>query len=88
MTNAIEQLDKLNRGDLSEIKQNNNPHALIKYTMEAVAIMLEEKTEWEHIKKNILGDANLLSKLKNLKGENMTPDTKAKLKKKSLYDNL
>ena len=56
--------------------------------MEAVAIMLEEKTEWEHIKKNILGDANLLSKLKNLKGENMTPDTKAKLKKKSLYDNL
>ena len=40
--------------------------------MECVAVLLEEKTEWENIKKAILGDANLLSKLKNLKGENMT----------------
>ena len=26
LQNAIEQLDKLNRGDISEIKANNNPH--------------------------------------------------------------
>lgn len=69
LQNAIEQLDKLNRGDISEIKQNNNPHALVKYTMECVAILLDEKTEWDHIKKVILGDASLLSRLKNLKGD-------------------
>jgi len=40
--------------------------------MECIAVLLEEKTDWDHIKKNILGDANLLSKLKNYKGENMT----------------
>ena len=51
---------------------NNNPHALVKYTMECVAVLLEEKTDWDHIKRVILGDASLLSKLKNLKGEKNT----------------
>ena len=40
--------------------------------MECVAVLLDEKTEWEHIKKNILSDASLLSRLKNIKGENIT----------------
>ena len=82
LKNAVEQLDKLNRGDISEIKSNNNPHALVKYTIECVAILLEEKTDWDHIKKNVLSDAGLLGKLKNLKGENITPKTKALIKAK------
>jgi len=65
-------LDKLNRGDIGEIKSNNNPHALVKYTMECVAVLLEEKTEWENIKKVILSDASLLSKLKGIRGESIT----------------
>jgi hypothetical protein len=40
--------------------------------MECVAVLLDEKTEWEHIKKTILSDASLLSRLKNIKGENIT----------------
>ena len=40
--------------------------------MECVAVLLEEKSEWEHIKKSILSDTNLLSKLKNIRGENIT----------------
>lgn len=86
LKNAVEQLDKLNRGDISEIKSNNNPHALVRYTMECVAILLEEKTDWDHIKKQVLSDAGLLGKLKNLKGENIKDSTKAKIKKK-LADN-
>lgn len=78
----MEKLDSLNRGDIGEIKTNNNPHQIIKFTMECVAILLEEKTDWDHIKKNILGDASLLSRLKNLKGENITQKTKEKLTKK------
>ena len=65
-------MDKLNRGDIGEIKSNNNPHALVKYTMECVAVLLEEKTEWENIKKVILSDASLLSKLKGIRGESIT----------------
>ncbi len=48
-----------------------------------MAILLEEKADWDHIKKNVLSDAGLLTKLKNLKGENITPATKAKIKAKS-----
>ena len=48
-----------------------------------MAILLEEKTDWDHIKKNVLSDASLLSKLKNLKGENIRENTKNKIKKKS-----
>ena len=78
----MEQLDKLNRGDISEIKMNQNPHPLVKYTMECVAVLMEEKSEWDHVKRVILSDANLLSKMKNLKGENITNQTKEKLKKR------
>ena len=41
LNSAVEQLDKLNRGDLSEIKNNNNPHQLIKFALECVAIFLD-----------------------------------------------
>jgi dynein heavy chain len=88
LKNAVEQLDKLNRGDISEIKSNNNPHALVRYTMECVAILLEEKTDWDHIKKQVLSDAGLLGKLKNLKGENIKDSTKAKIKKKCNVSNF
>ena len=71
LNNAIDQLDKLTRSDLSEIKNNNNPHSLIKYALECVAIILDEKTDWEYIKKSILTDAGLLFKLKNIKFENI-----------------
>jgi hypothetical protein len=40
--------------------------------MECVAVLLEEKTEWENIKKVILSDASLLSKLKGIRGESIT----------------
>jgi dynein heavy chain len=50
--------------------------------MECVAILIEEKTDWDNIKKNVLGDAGLLTKLKNLRGENITPATKEKIKKR------
>jgi len=79
---AIDQLEKLNRGDISEIKQNNNPHHLVKYAGECIAIFLDEKTDWENIRKNVLGDASLLSKLKNLKSENVTPKNKVRIQEK------
>ena len=50
--------------------------------MECVAVLLEEKSDWEYIKKTILSDANLLSKLKQIRGESITAQTKEKLKKK------
>ena len=37
----MDQLEKLSRGDLHEIKNNNNPHILIKFALECVAIFLD-----------------------------------------------
>ncbi len=62
----------MSRGDIGELKNNNNPHVLVKYALECVAIFLDEKTEWENIKKNILSDTGLLYKLKNLKTDNIS----------------
>ena len=59
---AIKALDTLNRGDIAEIKNNNNPHALVKFTLECVSILLDEKLDWDNIKK-LLADPNFLSRL-------------------------
>ena len=50
---ALEALNTLNRNDISEIKMSNNPHQLVKFTLECVAILLDEKTDWDSIKKMI-----------------------------------
>jgi len=79
---AMDQLDKLSRGDIGEIKQNNNPHPLVRFAAECIAIFLEEKPDWENIKKNVLSDAGLLMKLKSLKLESMTPATRKNIQQK------
>ena len=79
---AVDQLDKLNRGDISEIKQNNNPHPLVKFAVECVAILLDEKSEWEHCKKSLLSDASLLNRLKTFKCETISLAIHERIKKK------
>ena len=43
---ATEALNTLNRNDISEIKMNQNPHMQVKFTLECVSILLQEKEEW------------------------------------------
>lgn len=62
---AQEALNTLNRNDISEIKMNQNPHAQVKFTLECVSILLQEKEEWEAIRKTI-SDINFINRLKNL----------------------
>ena len=80
---AQEALNTLNRNDISEIKGNNNPHAIVKFTLECVAVLFEEKIDWDSIKK-ILADPNFLSRMKNLNVYNLNPKTQAKIKAKIL----
>jgi dynein heavy chain, axonemal len=64
---------------LSEIKANNNPNPLVLFTLECVAILFEEKTDWDSIKK-LLSDPNLLSKMKGLDVYNIKEKTEVKIK--------
>lgn len=81
LTAATEALNTLNRNDISEIKAQPNPHALVKFTLECVAVLLDEKADPEGIKK-LLADPNFLSRMKGLKAENISKSTQDKIKKK------
>lgn len=62
---ASEALNTLNRNDISEIKQIPNPHALVKFTMECVAMLLDENTSWDSIKK-FISDMHFLQRMKQM----------------------
>ena len=53
---------------------NNNPHQIVKFTLECVAMLLDEKIDWDSIKKMIT-DANFLSRMKNLQASSITKVT-------------
>ena len=78
---ATEALNTLNRNDISEIKSQPSPHALVRFTLECVAVLLDEKSDPDSIKK-LLADPNFLSRMKTLKAENITKNTQDKIKKK------
>ena len=78
---ATEALNTLNRNDISEIKSQPNPHVLVKFTLECVAILLDERSDSDSIKK-LLADPNFLSRMKTLKAENITKSIQDKIKKK------
>ena len=80
---AMDALNTLNRNDISEIKGNNNPHQVVKFTLECVSVLLEEKSDWDSIKK-FLADPNFLSRMKNLNVSNINAKTQGKIKAKIL----
>lgn len=50
------------------MRTQHNPHQLVRFTLECVAILLEEKPDWDNIKR-IMADTNFLLRLKNLNVE-------------------
>lgn len=59
---AVKALDALDKSDITEIKQFNNPPEMVQTVMEAVCILLGVKAEWTQ-SKALLGDANFLKNL-------------------------
>ncbi|CAK72703.1 unnamed protein product (macronuclear) [Paramecium tetraurelia] len=78
---AVEQLNTLNRNDISEFRNNSNPQPIIRFTFECVAILFEEKLDWDSIKK-LLTDPNFLQKMKGLDASRIRPVTQSKIKTK------
>ena len=81
LNEATEALNTLNRNDISEIKSQPNPHALVRFTLECVAVLLDEKSDWDNLKK-LLADPGFLSRMKGLKVEGITKATQDRIKKK------
>ncbi|XP_074097467.1 dynein heavy chain at 16F [Cotesia typhae] len=61
---AQKALQSLNKSDINEIKVFNKPPHLVRYVMEAVCLLLGEKTDWPTAKR-ILSDVHFLDRLIN-----------------------
>lgn len=60
---AAEALKKLNKNDITEIKGFANPPAAVVMVLEAVCILLGEKSDWEGAKK-VMMEMGFLDRLK------------------------
>lgn len=53
----------------------------VKFTLESVSVLLQEKEDWESVRKTI-SDVNFISRLKNLDVYNIPPKVEETIKKK------
>jgi len=77
---AIKALDSLDKNDISEIRVFSKPPELVQTVMEAVAILLGNKTDWASVKV-MLGDNNFIKKLADYDKDNIPESMLKKLKK-------
>jgi dynein heavy chain len=80
LESAIKALDQINSKDIAEIRTFPNPPALVVYTLEAIAIALEQKTDWDSIKRILQN--NFIDTLKFFPKDNIKPATLKKLRQK------
>jgi dynein heavy chain len=80
LESAIKALDQINPRDIAEIRTFSAPSALIKYTLEAVSIMLGEKPDWDSIKRTLQND--FINRLKNYPKDDIPKPTLRKIRAK------
>ncbi|XP_051560675.1 dynein axonemal heavy chain 6 [Myxocyprinus asiaticus] len=77
---ANKALNSLDKADISEIRVFTKPPDLVMTVMEAVCILLNNKTDWASAKQ-VLGDGNFLKKLMDYNKDNIRPQILQKLQK-------
>ncbi|XP_030643583.1 dynein heavy chain 6, axonemal [Chanos chanos] len=80
LESANKALDSLDKADISEIRVFTKPPDLVMTVMEAVCILLNNKTDWASAKQ-VLGDSNFLRKLTEYDKDNIRPQILQKLQK-------
>lgn len=76
---AEDALNTINKADISTIKSFANPPAGVMLVLEAVCILLQEKTDWTSAKL-VLVDMNFLERLKSFQKETVSDNTLKKLR--------
>ncbi|XP_016084420.1 dynein heavy chain 6, axonemal [Sinocyclocheilus grahami] len=80
LDSANKALNALDKADISEIRVFTKPPDLVMTVMEAVCILLNNKTDWASAKQ-LLGDGNFLKKLMDYDKDNIKPQILQKLHK-------
>lgn len=76
---AEESIKKLNKSDIYEIRTFVNPPPIVQSVLEAVCILLEEKTDWQSAK-SIMMDIEFLNRLVNYDKNNIKDSIIKKLR--------
>lgn len=87
LAKALKSLDALDKKDISEVKSFAKPHQSVQTVMEAVCILLGEKTDWSTAKK-VLSDVQFMDKLKNYDKDNISDGVLKKLRKLTALDTM
>ena len=69
---AVRALSALDKKSVQEMKAFNNPPELVKFTLEAVCILLDVKPEWGEAKR-LLSQMDFMETLKNYDKDNIPP---------------
>ena len=77
---AMEEVDKLDKGSVSEVKAYKTPPALVETVMQAVMILFGKPTDWANAK-TVLGQSNFLQQIKMFDKDNVSQSINNKIKK-------
>ena len=77
---AMQEVDKLDKGSISEVKAYTSPPPLVQLCMEAVMLLFLTKTDWGSAKKKI-SESNFLVQVKTFDKDNVPPKVLQKLQK-------
>ena len=80
LESALRALDQINPRDIAEIRTFSQPSMLIKFTLETVSVLLQEKTDWDSIKKTLQG--GIIERLKTYPRDSIPKPVLVKLRKK------
>ena len=76
---AEEALGKINKGEIAEIKGFSNPPAVVVLVLEAVCILLGEKTDWNSAK-SVMMSIDFMERLLKYDKNNVSDLTLRKLR--------
>jgi len=77
---AMDEVDKLDKSAVSEIKAYTKPPALVETVMQAVMILFQKTPDWVTAKK-VLSEANFITQIKTFDKDNVSQSTNNKIKK-------
>ena len=77
---AMKEVDKLNKGDVAEVKNYKQPPGPVELTLSAVMVLFKKPTDWKTAK-GVIGDPSFLHNVKSYDKDNVNDATIKKLGK-------
>lgn len=77
---AMEEVEKLDKASISEVKAYSKPPALVETVLQGVMTLFNKPTDWANAKK-VIGEANFLTQIKTFDKDNVSQSINNKVKK-------